>query len=166
MAISVDKVPGGARWTLATDALMSVVIAAGKSLRDVLGQERYDKAWAQIWNELGKSSQQTADALGHRSDDAKSIAEASMSVALLTMGPEVEIELVEATAEKAVLRSTKCPWRNKMKELGIKDALCCVGHLAYFNGFAKSLNPKVTVNLTKAMSRGDSCCEWVFQLEM
>jgi hypothetical protein len=165
MAETVEKVPAETRWTIATQGLTGAVVVAAKALLDVLGQEKYNEVWAQIWSQLGTASKQVADALGVAGDDAKSIAETTMFVTTVSMGPEIKVGTIEATAEKAVLRNTECPYWNRMKELGISDDICSVADPAYFNGFAKSLNPNVTVSLTKAMPKGDPCCEWVFELQ-
>lgn len=165
MAETVEKVPAETRWTIATQGLTGAVVVAAKALLDALGQEKYNEVWGQIWSQLGTASKQVADALGVAGDDAKSIAETCMFVTTVSMGPEVKIGTVEATAEKAVLRNTECPYWNRMKELGISDDICSVADPAYFNGFAKRINPNVTVSLTKSMPQGDPCCEWVFELQ-
>lgn len=165
MAEKVEKVPAEIRWTIATQALTGAVIASAKALLDVLGQEKFNEIWGQIWAEAGKASKQIADALGLAGDDAKSAAETSLLVTVLAMGPEVKADIVEATAEKAVVRNTECPYWNRMKELGISDDICSVADPAYFNGLTKSLNPKVTVSLTKSMPQGDPYCEWVYELQ-
>jgi len=165
MAEAVEKVPAENRWTMATHALTGAVIAGAKALRDVVGQERFNEIWGQIWAELGKATKQIADTLGLAGGDAKSAAETVALVSIISMGPEIKIETVEATAEKAVLRNTECPYWNRFKELGISEDLCSVACAAYFNGLANSLNPKVTVSLTKAMPRGDSYCEWAYELQ-
>ena len=165
MAKGVEKVPAENRWTIATQALTGATVVTSKALRDVLGQEKYNEIVGQIWTEGGKAHKQIADALGLAGDDAKSAAETVQLVATVMMGPELKVETVEATAEKAVVRATECPWWNRMKELGISDVDSSVGDAAWCNGLAKSLNPKLTVSLTKAMPRGDSYCEWVYELQ-
>jgi hypothetical protein len=117
----------------------------------------------QVWAELGGASKLVADALGPARGDAKSAVETFQLVTGVTMGPEFE-RTVEGTAEKAILRTTECVWWNRQKELGVSD-LCSVACPAYCNAFAKSLNPKITVSLTKAMPRGDPYCEHVWELE-
>ena len=159
----VVKVPAETRWTIATQALTGAWIATGKALLDVVGQERYREMMGQIWAEGGKAAKQIADAFGLAGDDAKSAAETVTLVATVAMGPELKVETVEASAEKAVVRSTECPWWNRVKELGISDDLCSVGDLAYCDALAKSLNPKLTVSLTKALPLGDPYCEWVWE---
>jgi len=165
MAGEIEKVPAETRWIIATQGLTGVIVAIAKVLRDVVGQEKYNEIWPQIWAEAGKGSKQVADAFGLAGGDAKSAAETVMLVSVVAMGPEVKAGIVEATAEKAVVRSTGCPYWNRMKELGISDDLCSLSDPAYFNAFAKSLNPKLTLTLTKALPRGDSYCEWVYELQ-
>jgi len=117
MAEAVEKVPGETRWTIATKALTGVLIVTGKTLRDIVGEKRFDEIWGQVWAGAGKASKEIADALGLAGNDAKSVAEAFQSVVLVSMGPEIESETIEATADKAVVRVTGCPWWNRFNEL-------------------------------------------------
>ena len=165
MAGEIEKVPAETRWIIATQGLTGVIVAIAKVLRDVVGQEKYNEIWPQIWAEAGKGSKQVADAFGLAGGDAKSAAETVMLVSVVAMGPELKFEFVEATAERAVLRGTGCPWWNRLKELGIEFDPCSLADPAYCDAFAKSLNPKVSVSLTKALPRGDSYCEWVYELQ-
>ena len=162
---ALEKIPAETRWTIATKGLTGVVIVTAKTLLDILGQEKYNEVWGQIWAGAGKGSKQVADALGLAGDGVKSVQETSWLVTSVAMGPEVKARVVEATAEKVVVRNSECPYWNRMKELGISDDLCSVGDAAYFNGLAKSLNPKVTVRLNKAMPLGDPYCEWIYKLQ-
>lgn len=165
MAQAVEKVPAENRWIIATKALTGAAIAAMKALRDALGQERYNEICGEIWAEQGKAAKQIADALGVGGRDAKSGAEALLLVINVAMGPEFKLETVEATAEKAVTKCTACPWWNRQQELRIPGDLCSAGSRAFDNDLAKGLNPKLTVTLTKAMCRGDSYCETVWELQ-
>jgi hypothetical protein len=165
MAEGVEKVPAEIRWAIATKALTGAATAVMKTLRDLLGQERYNEVSGQIWAELGKASKQVADGLGLSGRDAKSAVEAFQSVLIVAMGPEFKIGTVEATAEKAVTRCTACPWWTRQQELGIPGDLCSAASGAFDNAFAKALNPKLTLALPKAMCRGDSYCETVWELQ-
>lgn len=165
MAIEIDKVPAETRWAIATQGMTGVIMVYVKTLRDIVGEERFNQIHPQIWAEAGKGTKQVADALGLAGSDAKSAAETIASVSIVAMGPEFKFETVEATAEKAVIRATECPWWNRMKEMGYEIDICSLADPAYFNGFAKSLNPKLTVSLPKSMPRGDPYCEWVCELQ-
>lgn len=165
MAEGVEKVPAEIRWAIATKALTGAATAVMKTLRDLLGQERYNEVSGQIWAELGKASKQVADALGLSGGDAKSAVETFKSVLNVTMGPEFKIETVEATAEKAVTRCTACPWWSRQQEFRIPGDLCSAASNAFDKAFAKALNPNLSLALTTGMCRGDAYCETVWELQ-
>jgi len=162
---AVAEIPAETRWAIAAQGLTGAYVATVKAMLDAVGRDKFDEMMVQLWAGAGKGSKQVADALGLAGHDAKSAAETVRLVTIVSMGPEFEFEIVEAKAEKAVYRWTKCPWRNRMKELGISDDLCSAADPAYNNGFAQSLNPKVTASLTKAMPWGDPYCELVYKLQ-
>lgn len=165
MAQVGEKVSAETQWTIATKALTGAVTATDKALRDALGQEKYNEVCEQIWAEQGKASKQIADSLGLTADDAKSATEAVQAVVTMAISPEFKFETVEATPERAVLRCTECAWWNRQQELGISGDLCSIADPAFCNAFGKSLNPKLTVSMTKARPKGDSYCESVWQLQ-
>ena len=165
MAEGVEKVPAETRWSIATRALTGAITVISKAMRDVLGQERYNEVWGEIWAEHGRAAKQIADDLGLSGGDAKSAAETAQLVIIAAMGPEFKFETVEATAQRAVITLTAGPWWNRRQELGISEDLCSVACAAFWDALTRSLNPKLTVKLTKAIPRGDPYCEWVLQLQ-
>jgi hypothetical protein len=162
---AVEEIPAENRWTIATQGLTSAYVATVKAMLDAVGRDKYNEMMAQIWTQAGKSSKQIADALGMAGDDAKSAAQSGILVCIASMGPEFEFEITEATAEKAVFKFHECQWYNRMKELGISDDLCTAACPAYWNGLAKSFNPKLNARLAKAMPLGDPFCEHVQELQ-
>jgi hypothetical protein len=165
MTEAVERVPAETRWAIATQTLTGAVMATNKAVLDIVGPEAYKEVMGQIWGGGGEAAKQIADALGLSGDDAKSLAATVPLLNTVIMGPELKFETVEATAGKAVVRSTECPWWNRAKELGISDDMCSVGDSAWHNSLAKALNPKLTITLTKAMPRGDQFCEHVYELQ-
>lgn len=165
VAEGLEKIPAETRWAIATKAMIGGNVVLFKTLFDIVGQEKYNEMVGQMQTEGGKASKQIADALGLAAADAKSTAEAVQLVALVSMGPELKFQTVEATAEKAVIRGTGCPWWNRVKEFGISDDLLSVGSPAWTSSLTKSLNPKVTLSGTRSMCRGDAYCEWIYKLQ-
>jgi hypothetical protein len=165
MAEALEIIPAETRWAIATQTLTGATMATCKALLDAVGPETYDEINGQIWAEGGRAAKQIADALGLAADDAESAAATNLMVATVAMGPEFEFETVEATAEKAVVRCTKCPWWHRMQELGISDDLCSSGDAGFTAALVKSLNPDASAELTSAMPRGDAYCEWVYELQ-
>ena len=84
-------------------------------------------------------------------------------MAQASMGPEFVFEVVEATEDRCVGKTTECPWHKRWKESGLDFDTCSAGHQAWGDGAAESLNPDFTFTLTKNMVRGDSHCEWVVE---
>jgi len=86
----------------------------------------------------------------------------------LSMGPEFEGEYVEKTPERVVNRCPKCPWWERYKEFEADLAFtaCDKGaHQAWGEEGHKSINPKITYKLTKAMPRGDPYCEIIVEFK-
>ncbi len=165
MVQAIEKVPAETRWEIATKALTGATHMESKALRDALGQDRYNEVIAQIWAEQGKASKEIADALGLTVDDVKSVTDAFQLIVTVAMGPEMKMETVEAAPDRVVLKNTECPWWNRQQEMEIPGDLCSVADPAFCNALAKSFNPKLNVALTKARPRGDSFCEWIYELK-
>ena len=84
-------------------------------------------------------------------------------MAKASMGPEFEFDVVEATADRCVARTTQCPWQKRWQEQNQGFDSCSVGHQRWGDGAVQSLNPDFTFRLTKNMVRGDAQCEWVVE---
>ena len=100
-------------------------------------------------------------------EDAVEAANFSIVVATLMMGPEEEDEIVEATPERAIYRSTKCLWWERWKEQEVDPGLipCPITCEATFREGLKAVNPKLTYKATKFMTRGDPYCEGVIEFK-
>ena len=161
MVEEIEKVPAETRWTIATQAMTGVTMAHMKALLDILKFYEVEK---QIWTELGKGIKQIADVFELTGEDAKSVQEIVRFVSVVAMGPELKIEFIELTPERAVTRATECPYWNRQKELGIKLD-CPVLDEVYASSIAKIFNPKLTYCVVKALPRGDSYCEFLMELQ-
>jgi hypothetical protein len=163
MEISVADIPAETRWKIATQAMSGIMIAYKKAFHDVAGPEQFNKILEQIWGQAGQSGKQVADALGMKSDDAKSVAETWAIVSAIALGPELKMEIVEASKERTVLKGTGCPFLNRLKEYGITEDLLTSGDAVYCEALTNSLNPNVKITHEKRMHLGDSYCEWIFE---
>lgn len=65
-------------------------------------------------------------------------------LAKASMGPEFEFEVVEATKDRCVGRTTKCPWHRRWKEQSVDFDTCGVGHQRWGDGACEALNPDFT----------------------
>jgi hypothetical protein len=159
----IEKVPIQMRWEIATKGLTAAYMACANALRDAVGGEKLDEFSVGLWSEAGRGIKEFADTIGLTIEDPRAIAEAMELLAVSAMGPEFEFEIVEATEDRSVGRTSKCPWHERWKELGLAGDFCSSGHQGWGDGAVESLSPDFSFKLTKNMVRGDPYCEWVVE---
>ena len=132
---------------------------------EIVGAEKEKEVLIKLWGGGGKNSYpRMKEAFNIPVDDAVGVATLASVTSKVSMGPELESELVEAAPEKAVVRVTKCPWWERYKEFGItEDASCNVSHTANATEGVKAVNPNITFKMTKALPRGDPYCELIYE---
>ena len=160
MTEAIEKVPAETRWAIATKGLTGACAAYSNALRNAVGDEKYNEFNGALWYEAGKGAKQFADALGITVESPRDLQEFSELLAMTSMGPELAFEVVEATEDRCVGRTTTCVWHERWKELGLDFDTCTVGHQRWTEGIIDSLNLNFTFSITKNMNRGDSYCEW------
>lgn len=163
MKINVNQIPAETRWAISTKGLISALTAHLDTIHSIVGQEKYGKILHQIWTQIGAGSAELAKSLGMPGDNAKAAAEAGAAVCICAMGPELTIEEIEASEDRAVMKITECPWRNRMNEFGISHDLLSACDIAFWDGFITSLNPNLIMKHGKQMHLGDPYCEWIFE---
>jgi hypothetical protein len=163
MAKTIDDVSEATRWELATRGLTGAYIAISNALKQAVGQSKFEEFNGALWYEAGKGVKEFAATVGLPSENATDIEAAMHLLAKASMGPEFQFEVVEATADRCVGKTTECPWHKRWKEQGLDMNTCGVGHQRWGDGAAESLNPDFTFRLTKNMVAGDSHCEWVVE---
>ena len=163
MSGKIDKIPEATRWAIATQGLTGAYIAISKALKDAVGQENFEAFNGPLWNEAGKGAKEFAENFDLPTETAEDIEAITHLMASASMGPEFVFEVVEATPNRCVGRTTQCPWHKRWKEQGLNFDTCGVGHQKWGEGVAESINPSFSFKLTKNMVRGDSHCEWVVE---
>ena len=163
MPSKIETVPEKARWEMATKGLTGAYIAISNAMKQAVGQKKFEDFNGSLWHEAGKEAKQFANTFGLPSGTATEVEAATHLLAQASMGPEFVFEVVEATQDRCVGRTTQCPWHKRWKEQGLDFDPCGVGHQRWADGAVGSLNPNFTFKLTKVMPRGDSYCEWVVE---
>jgi hypothetical protein len=163
MADAIDKIPERARWEIATKGLTGAFIAISKAMKDAAGQKKFEEFNGPFWKAAGMGAKDFAIAFGFATRNAVDIEAVTNLMAQASMGPEFATQVVEATEDRCVGRTTECPWYKRWKEQGVDFDTCGVGHQNFGDGVAESLNPELTFKLTKNMVRGDAYCEWVVE---
>lgn len=163
MSDAIDKIPEKTRWEMAAKGLTGAYSAISGALQKAVGQSKFEEFNGSLWYEAGKGAKGFADSLGLATEDAGDVEGAMHLLAQASMGPEFVFEIVEATKDRCVGKTTECPWHKRWKENGLDFDPCGVGHQRWGDGAAESLNPNFTFKLTRNMVRGDSHCEWVVE---
>jgi hypothetical protein len=163
MEFNADQVPWEKKWAMAAKGLTGALAAHLHAMYNAIGEEKYAEIVRQIWAHIGKNTAEEVKASGMTVDNAKSIGEVGVTTCICTMGPEYNIEQIEASEDRTVMKITQCPWKNRMNELGISHDLLSACDVAFWDHFTKNINPNVTMRHGKQMHRGDPYCEWIFE---
>jgi hypothetical protein len=163
MTEAIEKIPAETRWEIATKGLTGACMAMMNTIKSALSPEKFEEFQVGLWSEAGKGAKELADSLGLSIESPKDIDAVMALLGMTSMGPEFKFEVVEATEDRCVGKTTKCAWHERWKELGLKDDICSSGHQGWGDGAVESLNPDFTFSLTKNMIRGDQFCEWVIE---
>ena len=162
---NLEKVPMEARWSFASGGLVSFQVNFYKKLLDTEGREKLIEFTRINSSAGGAWGKRFADRFGMTGTDAKSAAAILPALVILSYGPQQKFEIAEATESRAVVKCLECAFWNNVQAKKITDDLCSSNSHYYWEGCAKAINPKLTSTLVKARPRGDSLCEWVFELK-
>lgn len=125
-----------------------------RALVDKFGAEETMATLRSHLEQTGEPAPIFAEMMGIQGNDAMSIA----SIFCLYEGQilSVEGEVTEASPERVVKRSTKCPFQS------LSPAFC-EAFTIMAEGMARAINPEYTIVTTQMMTRGDPVCEWVVE---
>lgn len=104
MKIKADQVPMEAKWEMATKGLTGAIVAHMNAIYEIVGPEKYERIIQKIWAEIGKGSAQGVLDAQLPVESAGSLAETSAISCLCAMGPEYQINAVESSSAKAVMK--------------------------------------------------------------
>ena len=162
---NLGKIPMEARWNITAGGLVGYAVNMSKTFLDKEGRERFVEYAKKNSPIMGANGKGLADRFGFIGNDAKSAAEIIPAVVTVFYGPSQKFGIEEATAEKARVKCLECAYWNAVQARKITDDLCSAHSRYYWEGFAKAINPKLTLTLVKARPLGDPVCEWVIELK-
>ena len=180
MVVLLDKFPAEKRWEITTKALTrlyvlrmkktgATLLGKGKGITALLlGREKHQEIQEKAWGEGGTHKLPwVKETFNIPVEDAIGAAKSVIVAAYLVHGPELDRKIVEATPERAVLRTTKCAWTERYEELEVDFVLqdCESGHVGWCEAGLKLINPKITYKMTKAIPRGNPYCEEVIEFK-
>jgi len=176
----LKKIPTEVKWAITAKALWRLTVLRGDKIiaailgkgegiiAPVMGAEKWMEINEKIYGEGGKQFYPwIKETFNIPVEDAIGAAKLVYVGETFMTGPEGaerETEIVEATPERVVVRTTKCPVWERYEEFEVDPALraCDPGHPIMIEEAFKIINPKITYTLTKALPRGDPYYEEVF----
>jgi len=160
---NLAKIPMEARWAVTSGLFVFFRISDDKALFDKVGQKEYNEIKRKNGLASGAQNKQIAEKFGFTGNDAKSVADMGIASVTMYYGPKGKFEIVNGTAEKALVRSLNCAYWDTLQARKIKDDICSAWSQSWWEGFITAMNPKLTLKLVKARPWGDSVCEWVIE---
>jgi len=163
----IEKVPVEKRWEMTAKSLSGACVGYSLVLLGIVGKEKLDEIESKMWGEGGKTSLlQVKEAFKLPVEDAVDAFNLVAVAGILGLGPEFELETVEKTRERVVVRVTKCPFWERVKEFGVTAQYDCVPACSVWGAEGlKAVNTKITRKIVKAPPRGDPYCEVVYELK-
>ena len=161
----LGKIPMEARWNAVSGGLVHFQVNYFKKLLDTEGREKLVEFTRINSSAAGAGGKRLADRFGMTGTDAKAAAAILPALVIMAYGPQQKFEIAEATESRAVVKCIECAFWKNAQAKKITDDICSSNSHYYWEGCAKAINPKLTSTLVKARPRGDSLCEWVFELK-
>jgi hypothetical protein len=162
----VENIPAEVRWNIATQASTGTAVALDAAIQEAVGPETRKEILSKIYAGSAPGVKQIIDALGLPTDNAEAALKAVTCANTIMFGTEIQIEITEASPQKAVAKVTGCAFPLRMKELGVKMD-CVPVCTAYQEAAYKAANPKLKVSMgDKCINEGDaSSSEFVVELQ-
>ena len=113
MSDRIETIPEKTRWEMATKGLTGAYIAISNALKQAVGQKKFEEFNGSLWYEAGKGAKEFANTVGLPTGNAGDVEEVTHLLAKASMGPEFVFEVVEATKDRCVGKTTRCPWHKR-----------------------------------------------------
>jgi hypothetical protein len=176
----LEKIPAERCWAVTAKILSAFTILRGDKViapelgrgKDIisplLGKEKWEEINDKVYGEGGRMMfPWIKETFNIPVEDAIGAQKLMFVVAGLAMGPEFKFELVEATPERVIVRTPKCPWweRYQEHEVSWEHRACHAADLRWCSAGLKAINPKIAFKLTKARPWGDPYCEYIVEFK-
>ena len=154
----VDKIPAESRWAICAHTLTGAVMGLDAIIQALVGPGNRKEALVSFFSAIGPLIKPAIENLGLPTHDLPATANSLAAVIAVNCGPEMQMEVLEASPNKVVSRTTGCPFPARFKETGIiLDCLPVCS--AYYESMWKALKPNVvTFAGDKSLGRGDPYC--------
>lgn len=104
-----------------------------------------------------------AESFGLPTSNAIEIESALDIISTIILGPELVGEILEASEERLIGKTTGCPMLNAHRNIGHPPTKTPAHCQAFCQSSVESLNPRYTIRYTKRMCTGDPHCEYIIE---
>ena len=153
-------------WVVACDTAYTQSMAHASALAEALGWDRANEMLAKVWEQMGVNAAKTLlEQLKIEQRDASAPGKI-IAFTVNNMFPEMKIEVVELSPNRAVdIGRGRCPWVKAAKALGIEGkidlARLCT---AQVTGISNAANPKISFEQKAGLCRGYEICHGVWEV--
>ena len=178
----LEKIPPEKRWALTAKILTGLstmrdlkvvmpLLGKGEGITaPVMGYEKYLEINMKIYTESGKKRfPLIKEKFNLPMKNALEAAKLFEIASFLLQGPNYMQETIEATPERAVVRTTKCVMWESYEGTEIDPTLpvtkCASFTQVWGEEGLKTINPKLIFKLTKSFGWGDPYCESVIEFK-
>jgi hypothetical protein len=178
----LEKIPDEKRWGITAKVLWRLITSRGIKLFEILTSKEEEiiapiMAWEKlaemdfkIWIDSAKQMfPWMKETFSIPVEDAIGAANLVVVIPTLSCGPEHEIKVIEATPERAVVRTTKCVMWESYEGTEIDPTLpvtkCASFTQVWGEEGLKAINPKLIFKLVKSFGWGDPYCESVIEFK-
>ena len=152
------KIPEERRHEIAGQLASFLPVIYDLAFRELMPDD-FAKREQEIWIEIGKQVPDLAGTSHLPCSDAPRIADTIAVVRELLFGSEFKTEILDLSADTAVILTKRCPFLVRAHETGGGPEHCFTRCLAFSVTATERLNSKYTLRFVRAMCMGDRNCE-------
>ena len=167
----LKEFPPDERWKMTSNAWRSTYFAFSKLIADAVSLEKATELAGKLWSNIASQEQvaRIPERLGAGQND---IAKISQTIQYEGMVEGYDLDVVEESENSLVIRLSACPWwqdlQKRWPDLGTEyfsEVLCKCGCLDWLAELCQIINPKIEVRRATWALKGDSSCDYIFELK-
>jgi len=178
----LEKIPPEKCWEITSKILWRFLVFGGIKVilpllskdegvyAPVWGWDKYEEINEKIFGDGGRQMlPMVKKTFNMQVENAIDAAKLVTVAGTLVGGPENKYEIVEATPEKAILRTIKCVLWDIEKGYEVDPELWIPSCIKYSQAWGekglKAINPQINYTMTKSLARGEPYCEAIIEVK-
>jgi len=155
----VIEVPLEKKWKTMQDICRGFHFTWRKIVSEEFGPEKARKLILKFWEKTGEETGKLY--LMKSKVDPEDVSTVAKAIVVSSLIMDEDAQIAEASKEKAIIRTIRCPWWEWFRKLGIAGEECKDGCDIWYESMLRVINPGFENLTTKASPLGDEFCEHV-----